>query len=138
MNKIKSRQRERLRSGYRPERTELLFIGEAPPASGRFFYQGDSGLYRAVRDAFTEALALDPSQDFLRVFQAKGCYLVDLCGVPVDHLGKQARRRACVRGEVRLARILRDLRPKTVIIVIRSIVPHVQRAQQRAGWTGKS
>ena len=37
--------REHLRRRYRPAHVDLLFIGEAPPASGRFFYQADSGLY---------------------------------------------------------------------------------------------
>jgi hypothetical protein len=44
--------RERLRRRYRPDGVRILFVGEAPPASGRFFYQADSGLYRAVRDTF--------------------------------------------------------------------------------------
>ena len=46
------RQRERLRQQFRPEAVRLLFIGESPPASGRFFYHGDSGLYRAIREVF--------------------------------------------------------------------------------------
>jgi hypothetical protein len=45
-------ERERLRLRYRPVLIRLLFIGESPPASGRFFYRQDSGLYRAIRDAF--------------------------------------------------------------------------------------
>ena len=50
--------RERLRRQYRPEHIRLLFIGESPPASGRFFYRRDSGLYRAIRDTFR---MIDPS-----------------------------------------------------------------------------
>ena len=80
------RGRESLRRAFRPAQIQLLFAGEAPPASGRFFYRGDSGLYRAMRDAFA---AIDPSiagTDFLSRFREAGCYLVDLCPEPVDRL----------------------------------------------------
>jgi hypothetical protein len=61
---------ERLRRRYRPARVRLLFIGESPPASGRFFYRQDSGLYGAIRDAFR---GIDPSitdETFLGIFSA--------------------------------------------------------------------
>jgi hypothetical protein len=114
----------------------MLFIGESPPASGRFFYQADSGLYRAIRDTFRAAFPALPGDDFLHSFQNLGCYLVDLCGKPVDRLNSEKRKQACRDGEVRLARTLRQLRPKTVITVIRSISANVRRAQARANWKG--
>ena len=82
----------------------MLFVGEAPPASGRFFYQADSGLYRAIRDAFVDACPNIAEDNFLKSFQELGCYLVDLCGKPVDRMNSKQRRRACRDGEVRLAR----------------------------------
>src|SRR5580658_9845436 len=88
--------RERLRHRYRPVDLRLLFVGEAPPASGRFFYQGDSGLYRAMRDAFR---AIDPSitdESFLAVFRRSGCYLIDACPQAVDQLDRPSRRAACL------------------------------------------
>ena len=99
--------RERLRKRYCPDRVRILFVGEAPPASGRFFYQADSGLYRAIRDAFFRACPAMRKGNFLESFRASGCYLVDLCGKPVDHLSKEARRRACLDGEANLSRKLR-------------------------------
>lgn len=36
--------REILRRAWRPVEVQLLFVGESPPFSGRFFYQRDSGL----------------------------------------------------------------------------------------------
>ena len=86
--------RERLRRRDRPVLVRVLFIGEAPPASGRFFYQCDSGLYRAMLDAFR---AIDESIDaaeFLTKFQSAGCYLVDACPYPVDQLDPLSRRKA--------------------------------------------
>jgi hypothetical protein len=115
---------------------QLLFVGEAPPASGRFFYQADSGLYRAVRDAFLGAFPSITDDNFLDSFRELGCYLVDLCGRPVDDLGLKTRRKARFEGEAQLARIIRQLRPAIMITVVKSIAGHVRRAQQTANWTG--
>ena len=126
--------RERLRREYRPTHVRLLFVGEAPPASGRFFYQGDSGLYRAIREAFTITFPGIPQPDFLESFRDLGCYLVDLCREPVDRLTARQRRKTWFESEARLAALLKRLRPQVVITVVRSIVPSVKRAQERANW----
>lgn len=115
----------------------MLFIGESPPASGRFFYQADSGLYRAIRNTFRAALPALPEDDFLHSFQNLGCYLVDLCGKPVDRLSTESRKQACRAGEARLARMLKELQPKVVITVIRSISANVRRAEESANWKGR-
>jgi hypothetical protein len=128
--------RERLRRRYRPASVRVLFVGEGPPASGRFFYQADSGLYRAVRDTFASVFPVDDEREFLELFRSLGCYLVDLCGRPVNHLPDNDRRKACLDGEVRLAGILKRLRPEIVITVVRSIAANVRRSQQRANWSG--
>jgi len=129
--------RERLRRQYRPAHVRLLFVGEAPPASGRFFYQADSGLYRAMRHTFVEAFPSLEDADFLEAFRGLGCYLVDLCATPVDRLAAEQRQRLCVTGEVRLSRMLKQLQPDIVITVVRSIAANVKRAEDRANWTGK-
>jgi len=128
--------RERLRRRYRPAHLRLLFIGESPPASGRFFYQRDSGLYRAIRNAFR---AIDPSltdADFLGSFQSAGCYLIDACLQPVDRLDPPSRRAACVAGEPLLCRTIAKLQPEAIVTVVRSIRGNVERAACCAGWHG--
>ncbi len=130
-------QRERLRRRYRPEEVRLLFIGEAPPASGRFFYNRDSGLYRAMRDAFR---SLDPAiadERFLAFFQSAGCYLIDACAQPVDDMDRASRRAACLESEPALARRIRRLRPRSIVILLKSIRVNVQRAALQAGWRGR-
>jgi hypothetical protein len=112
-------------------------VGESPPASGRFFYQADSGLYRAVREAFVAAIARLPETDFLDSFRSLGCYLVDLCSEPVNKMSVPDRRQAWKAGEVRLARTIRTLQPKIIVTVVRSIRANVRRAQQQAGWSGR-
>lgn len=129
--------RKRLRRRYRPARVRVLFVGEAPPASGRFFYQADSGLYRAIRDAFAAARKTAPGTDFLDTFRAFGCYLVDLCGEPVDRMKKSARAKTCRKSELRLSRMLQQLRPELVIVVVRSIAMNVQRSEKSANWSGR-
>jgi hypothetical protein len=128
--------KEVLRKRYRPESVKILFVGEAPPASGRFFYQSDSGLYRAVRDTFVAAFPALREQDFLQSFRSLGCYLVDLCAEPVDQMTRTARQQVCRSGEVRLSRKLRQLQPEIIVTVVRSIAGNVKRAQERVGWSG--
>jgi hypothetical protein len=136
VKKLPTREREELRLKYLPKSVQLLFVGESPPASGRFFYRQDSGLYRAVRDAFQ---TLDPKindANFLARFQAAGCYLIDLTGKPVDDLPPAARREACRNGEPRLSQIISQFQPATILVLLRSIEPNVRRAAADADWNG--
>ena len=128
--------RERLRRRHRPDRVRLLFIGEAPPASGRFFYQRDSGLYRAMLEAFH---SVDPAVDecnFLALFQTAGCYLIDLCPQPVDHLPAKQRRSVCHANQGTLARAIARLQPAMIATVVRSIEGNVAQAAAAADWQG--
>jgi hypothetical protein len=130
------RRREALRRRYRPADIRLLFIGEAPPASGRFFYQRNSGLYRAIRNAF---LSLDPSlsdESFLDAFQGAGCYLIDLCPHPVDLLDSKSRGMACSASEALLSRNIRKLQPRALVTLLRRIRDNVNRSISSAGWHG--
>jgi hypothetical protein len=136
MTTLERRRRERLRATFQPARLRLLFIGESAPASGRFFYQRDSGLYRAMRDALR---TVDPSIDdanFLAVFQAAGCYLIDLCPEPVDDLDARLRQAACRAAEGPLSRTIARLQPPMIATLLRSIEDNVVRSAARADWHG--
>ena len=128
---------ESLRRSFRPGCLRLLFIGESPPASGRFFYRRDSGLYRAMRDAFRIADPLIDDENFLARFQASGCYLIDLCPEPVDDLDAKSRWAACKANEDRLKRTIGRLKPARIATVVRSIEANVLRAASGAGWHGE-
>ncbi|MBI5606898.1 MAG: hypothetical protein HY879_26505 [Deltaproteobacteria bacterium] len=128
--------RERLRESYRPERVRVLFVGEAPPASGAFFYRRDSGLYRALSTTFEEAFPRLRGRDFLAVFCDLGCYLVDLCGRPVDRLEPRERKKVRRMGEARLAETVRRLRPLAIVVLLRSINENSARAEGVAAWSG--
>lgn len=136
-DKLKAhRRRERLRRRFLPAQVRLLFIGESPPASGRFFYRGDSGLYRAVRDTFQAVDSSVSDAGFLNAFRAAGCYLIDLCPEPVDHLELKLRRSICRVGEAPLSRIIERLHPLEIVTVVRRIEANVSRAALRACWQG--
>ena len=124
------------RAAYRPHKVRMLFVGESPPASGRFFYHRDSGLYRALRDAFHLVDESIVDENFLAVFQTAGCYLIDACGLPVDRMEPAARRTTCLAGEALLSRRIRSLQPETIVTLVRSIRANVERAALRASWTG--
>ena len=127
---------EVVRKSFRPGKVKLLFVGESPPASGRFFYHRDSGLYRAMRDAFIAIDRTISDEDFLTRFQKAGCYLVDLCVRPVDDLHPAPRRAACAAAIPRLAKTIAQLNPDCIATLVRSIEPDVKRAASRAGWDG--
>lgn len=128
---------ERLRQSFRPRKVRILFVGESPPASGRFFYHADSGLYRAIREAFVKAFPNLREADFLKSFRNLGCYLVDLCELPVDRLPPNMRRKLCRAGEPHLTKTIRSSRPAIVVTVIRSIAHNVQRTERQANWSGR-
>jgi hypothetical protein len=126
-------EREALRRRFLPERVRLLFVGESPPAGGAFFYAGDSGLFRATRDAFREAFhGFDDGQSFLERFANVGCYLYDLCDEPVNRLtnGRRAAHRA---GEAQLTQTFVALRPQVIVVLLKSIAASVNRSVDAAG-----
>lgn len=128
--------REALRRQFRPRNVRVLFVGESPPASGRFFYCRDSGLYRAILTLFETA---DPSirhENFLRRFQEHGFYLIDLCTEPVDKLEPNNRRAAHAAGERSLRQKISRLEPEVIVSLARSIHPSVSRAAAAANWRG--
>lgn len=128
--------RERLRRRYRPAHIRLLFVGESPPASGRFFYCRNSGLYRAMRDAFRRIDSSVTDKTFLDIFQNSGCFLIDACADPVDRLDPSSRRAKCLTSEPALSRRIRRLDPGAVVILVKAIEENVRRAAARGGYRG--
>jgi hypothetical protein len=128
---------EELRQVHRPDKVRVLFIGESPPAGGTFFYRGDSDLCRHTQEAFSAAFGTGfaGAGDFLIHFWRAGCYLDDLCLVPVNHLSKAERRRERKRGVAPLAERIGAMSPGAVVVVMKGIAPQVEQAVKRAGLT---
>ncbi len=128
------RARERTRRGYAPDELRVLFIGESPPTGGKFFYDANSVLYFATREAFIAAIpTLAKRPHFLEAFQRLGCYLDDLSLRPIDKLPKREKLRARDAATPALARRLKGLTPRLVVVVVKGIRPQVHQVLGRVG-----
>lgn len=127
---------ERQRRRYKPDDVRVVFIGESPPAGGTFFYYANAKLHHATRAAFTTAIpALRRENDFLDAFKRLGCYLEDLAHEPVNHLPLRHPARLAARREgiAPLARRIKPLQPRVVVVVMKDIVSDVVEALELAG-----
>lgn len=79
---------EVIRRKFKPAKIRILFIGESPPASGTFFYDGNSNLAKYTQHAFENCFGTSVSQmsEFLRFFKEQGCFLDDLCLYPINDI----------------------------------------------------
>jgi hypothetical protein len=118
---------EELRKSFRPVRITTLFVGESAPASGRFFYGGDSSLFHAMKRAFGSR------ETFLEAFKDKGFYLDDLVLTPINKLERHERLTQRQEAIPELAKRLIEYRPKAVVVVMRAILPTVWNAMRMAG-----
>jgi hypothetical protein len=118
---------EKIRESFKPERITSLFVGESAPDSGRFFYNGDSSLFHAMKKAF------GGEATFLEDFKRSGFYLDDLVLVPVNKLASRERSRLRWGSVSKLADRLKDYRPEAIVILMRAIEPMVLEAMRLAG-----
>lgn len=124
---------EQARRRYRPDEVRVLFVGESAPAGGSFFYFANSKLYWATRAAFERGSSDLIGRDFLRSFQALGCYLDDLCPEPVNRLPDRQRRNERHASEAALADRMKEAAPRIIVVVMSGIQENVRRALHAAG-----
>lgn len=122
---------EALRTRYKPSRVRVLFVGEAPPAGGTFFYAGNSQVYRYLKEALLSHLG-DPD-NFLQAFADCGYFLDDLVLTPVDTLPIPARRPMYAAAVPLLAQRLSGYQPAAVVSILKRISSHVEEAISVAG-----
>jgi hypothetical protein len=118
---------EELRKSFQPDCIATLFVGESGPASGRFFYSGNSSLFRAMKRAFGDR------ETFLEDFKRNGFYLDDLVLTPINKLDRRDRSRRREEAVPELAKRLVEYKPKAVVVVMRAILPKVREAMRMAG-----
>jgi hypothetical protein len=118
---------EELRKNFRPDRITTLFVGESAPESGKFFYSGNSGLFRAMQKAF------GGRPTFLEDFKRSGFYLDDLVLTPVNKLKDKERSALRWESAAKLADRLRDYKPDAIVIAMCAIEPMVREAMRIAG-----
>jgi hypothetical protein len=117
---------EDLRKSYRPDLITTLFVGESAPASGRFFYSGDSSLFHAMKREFGN------QETFLEDFKKKGFYLDDLVLTPINKLERHERLTQREEAIPELAKRLLEYEPEAVVVVMRAILPTVLKAMRMA------
>ncbi len=104
---------ENIRNSYKPDKVKILFVGESRPQGGTFFYDGDSNLYRYTKQAFEQAA----NEFSLEYFKKYGCWLYDVCDIPVNGLSPFERREQIRLGLPRLLATIKKLRPQIIIVV---------------------
>ena len=125
-----------LRDQFKPARVRTLVVGESPPAGDTHFYRANSNLFRATREAFVQAFGPEAVSDgprFLREFQDRGCWLVDLVDRPVNRLGDDKRQALVSGGVATLARTIADVRPVHIVAVKATVDDEVRAAMEVAG-----
>jgi hypothetical protein len=118
---------EELRKSFRPDHITTLFVGESAPASGKFFYSGNSSLFYAMKRAFGGRMT------FLEDFKLNGFYLDDLVLTPINKLTDGERSARRWESVAQFADRLMVYKPKAIVIVMRSVKPMVVEAMRAAG-----
>lgn len=124
---------EALRKFYKPDLIKLLFIGESPPASGKFFYhKGSMTTFtsRAFEKVFDRVFS--DTSSFLRFFQHSGCYLEDICLEPVDKSPPKERAMMLKDAIEYFSSRLKEYSPEAIVIVLKRIESHVKEALRKA------
>lgn len=123
---------ETTRASYRPKRISTLFVGESAPASGDFFYYGNTNMTRYMERALAAA-GLRGDGAFLDRFKALGFYLDDLVLTPVNKLENAERRTLCRAAEKSLADRITEYRPQAIVTLMVGIGDIVHAAAKAAG-----
>lgn len=130
---------EKLRYNYIPQKVKVrvLFIGEAPPANGNFFYKGDSTLLGCTKEAFAKVYKRKFSDymDFLKFFQSIDCFLEDLCDDPIDRDPVYFQCQKRLESIPKLAKKIDELKPKSIIVFIKRIKEYVDEAVKQTNFS---
>ena len=127
---------ESLRLSYKPITIRFLFVGESPPASGRFFYD-KSGMTTNTARVFERVfdISFKDTPEFLDFFKVKGCYLDDISIIPVDNLTRLERNKVLIESLEDFSPRLTGYQPEVVVAILKSIETHVRRAMLMAKLT---
>jgi hypothetical protein len=120
---------EELRQRYRPDRVDILLLGESRPAGGTFFYLANSNLYYATHAAFQLAFGPIPEGEaFLQALRDRSVWLYDLANAPVDRMRGRPRRDAVEARVSDVVELLRETSPRLVIAIKKTLGATVRQA----------
>ena len=127
---------EALRKSYKPIQIKLLFVGESPPASGKFFYRkGSMTTYTSKAFERVFDTVFSDTRSFLNFFRLSGCYLEDICLEPVDKMTPKERTMALKDAVDFFSNRIKGFRPEAIVIVLKRIESHVKEALRKAKIT---
>ncbi|WP_345949782.1 hypothetical protein ABDD95_23320 [Mucilaginibacter sp. PAMB04274] len=125
-----------LKQQYKPKKVEILFIADGMPVNNRYFYLKNSSMFRAVKDAFTQAFGDFNSNDgFLTAFQEMGAYFDSLTVEPIKYLPPKEQTIARQKGVQPLADRIAEMQPRLVIISLKTIEKYAREAIHLSGVT---
>ncbi|APF17700.1 hypothetical protein Calab_2172 [Caldithrix abyssi DSM 13497] len=125
---------DEIRNLHKPEKVNVLYIGESPPSGGTFFYLANSNLFFCIKSAFEESYSHEFSNlEFLDFFKNCKCYLDDLCLVPINNKTDFEREQLRKEGISQLSIRINDYNPKAIIVVMKSLEMYVKQAIKLAG-----
>ena len=124
---------EAIRQSFRPDHIHLLFIGESPPVSGKFFYiKGAMTTFTSRAFEKAHGKRFQNNSEFLEYFKACGCYLDDVSRVPVNQLPPREREIQLRDNIDALSQRIREANPSVVVVVLKKIEPYVRAAVEKS------
>jgi len=140
-----SRERyERAAAKYRPQKTRVLFVAEAPPSSlERYFYfedvrQQDSLWVELTKAVFgTENWTTTRYErrwkcEWLLKFQEKGCQLIDAVKEPMD-CGDSARFERISKNSDELIAEIKQINPASIVLIKATVYKALFQRLEEAG-----
>ena len=103
---------EKMREDFKPDKIDVLFVGESIPSNNTIFYTEDSPLYKYTKEAFEEVFK--GAEFSPEMFMEKGCYLFDLAS-SVTGMNHKQRIAAIAEGIPKLAKLIEEHRPRYII-----------------------
>ncbi len=103
---------------------KILLVGDSSPPGRTDFYNLDSTLFKAVKEAYGHNIK--DNDVFLHHFQAHGFYFFGLIQTPTNIKSENMQKKDIIAGMPKLEKKIRDLNPKMVICIGEGISAFVQ------------
>ena len=129
---------DRLQESYKPEKINLLLIGEAPPdaSSNKSFYEV-SPITEYTREAFQQSFSKIRSSftyaEFFYYFKLLGCFFDYLSKSPVNKKDSFQRKHHLMKNLSNFIDRLKESPPRMAIVLVKRIDYLVQYAFEEAG-----
>jgi len=128
--------RQKIREFYKPNKVNILFIGESsPPNEKIFFYYANSNLFRCIQKAFSEVFneKCGDEKEFLFFFKNHDCFLDDICHESFYKKSPEEKETLLNENIESLSVRIKEMKPKAIIIVVKRIARYVMCSLEKTG-----